>query len=77
MSGATVHVTWSLPFADLVSVSGYREHDYRGIYDTEQTSARWTYSSSPEEVQRFSQELRLVSTDGGNLDWILGAYYYN
>ena len=77
MSGGTLHVTWSLPFGDLVSVSGYREHEYFSIYASEQTSARWTYSSFPEEVQRFSQEVRLVSTDEGNLDWILGAYYYS
>ena len=74
--GANLRATVDLGSMTLVSISGYREHEYYGIYDTEQTDARWTYSSSPESVRRFSQEIRLASAPGEKLDWLAGLYYY-
>ncbi len=76
MWGGNLRLEWELPFADLISVSGYRGHKYAGIYDTEQTAARWTYSSSPEKVWRFSEEIRLVSNQDNSLEWIVGSYFY-
>ena len=74
--GAHLRATVDFGSVSLVSISGYREHEYYSIYDTEQTVARWTYSSFPESVRRFSQEIRRASAPGENLDWLAGVYFY-
>jgi len=75
-SGTSLRITVDLGAVELVSVSGYREHNYFGRYDTEQTDATWTYSASPEDVWRASQEIRLASIGGGPLEWVVGGFYF-
>jgi iron complex outermembrane receptor protein len=75
-SGTSLRITVDLDQVELVSISGYREHSYFGRYDTEQTDATWTYSASPEDVWRASQEVRLTSTGGGPLQWVIGGFYF-
>lgn len=62
---------------ELVSITSYRSHDYYNIGDTEMSPLDWIYDGDPENVNRFSQELRLVSNNDGAFNWIAGIYYFD
>lgn len=84
----SLEVTADLGFAELVSATGYSEHENEGQRD--QTDLLYTlaysYESFPmfsaftretEDFDSFTQEVRLVSTSESALSWIVGAYYSN
>ncbi len=73
--GGMLRGTISFDDVDLVSVTGYREHDYFNLGDTDMTPLRLIRDGDPEKVRRFSQELRLVSNNDSDLNWIVGLYY--
>jgi len=62
---------------ELVSVTSFRKHDYYNVGDTEMSPLDWVEDGDPENVKRFSQELRLVSNNEGAFNWIFGVYYFN
>ncbi len=62
---------------ELVSVTGFREHHYFNIGDTDVSPLDIGFDGDPEDVKRFSQELRLVSNSEGATNWIAGVYYLN
>jgi iron complex outermembrane receptor protein len=62
---------------DFTSITSYREHEYDNIGDTDMSPLRWLYDGDPEDVWRFSQELRLSSKGDTALSWIAGLYYFH
>jgi len=75
--GGSLRATLSLEGFDVVSVTGYRSHEYFNVGDTDVTPLDWGLDGDPEEVSRFSQEIRLVSDDSWNWDWLVGGYYFH
>ncbi|GAA0858648.1 TonB-dependent receptor [Aliiglaciecola litoralis] len=85
----TLEVEWNLGFATLSSSTSDYEHSGDSISDNTGFYAQnnwfaWFYGGSPRpmaQAQRtyedsgFSQEIRLVSTPGETVDWIVGAFY--
>ncbi|MEL6364451.1 MAG: TonB-dependent receptor [Pseudomonadota bacterium] len=71
-------------FATLQTISGYRKGDAFNLYDQTGIGPNNGFVQTPtlfrfpvnedEDIQQFSQEVRLVSAGDGALDWILGAY---
>jgi len=59
----------------LTNVLSYRSHEYYSRVDTDRSPIAMLYDGDPEEVDRFSGELRLDWTRG-NLAWLAGIYYY-
>jgi iron complex outermembrane receptor protein len=59
----------------LTNILSYRSHEYFSRADTDRSPLTFLYDGDPEDVDRFSEELRLDWTTG-SLAWILGAYYY-
>lgn len=74
--GASLKITKSFDGFDLISVSGYRSHEYYNIGDTEVSVLDWVYDGDPEDVTRMSQELRFASSGDNRVNWIVGGYYY-
>lgn len=75
--GANVKVNSDLGWAEGVSISAYRQ---------ERTSLRLDYDGSPidffglfidSEDAALSQEFQLLSSKGSDLNWVVGAFYYN
>jgi iron complex outermembrane receptor protein len=77
-----------LGFAELTSATGYSEYNENGNrdqtdllldggygYEFFPTFSAFTREDQKEE--RFNQELRLVSTGDGPLNWIVGGFYNN
>ncbi|MBJ7438873.1 MAG: TonB-dependent receptor [Sphingopyxis sp.] len=74
---ATGKVRYSFPGVDLVSITGYVETTVVTKLDYDGTSAEFFYFDEIQGVEDFSQELQLISTGSGSLQWVLGAYYFN
>ncbi len=75
-----------LDFANLTSVTGYSRSDFKSFDDSDASlnfyatagtgnpnAAAVTHFSVPTE--KFSQEIRLTSASGGNLEWLVGGFY--
>jgi len=82
----SLEITADLGFAELVSATGFSEHENEGQRD--QTDLLYTlnygYESFPifsaftretEDHESFTQEVRLVSSSDSVFSWIVGGYY--
>jgi len=60
------------------SISSFRTHDYFQSYDADNTEIPLTIREKADDLDAYSQELRLTSeVDGSPFDWIVGAIYYH
>lgn len=60
----------------VTGILSYRSHEYDNRSDTDRSPVSSIYDGDPEDVDRFSAELRADWTMGG-LDWLAGLYYYD
>ncbi len=61
----------------LISVTGYRRHNYSSRADTDGTQLKLVSDGDPEKVSAFSQELRLAGgDDASRFSWLIGGFYY-
>ena len=65
-----------LPFADLASITGYRNTFFTLRYDLDGSSTPLTNAIISEKSETFSQELRLSNSYEWG-DWLLGGYYFD
>jgi iron complex outermembrane recepter protein len=87
---ADLKIEWGLGDVTLTSVSSYTDRDVVVLRDASQLTGSITYGSfggTPAEVrfnsplydttqlEVFSQELRLASSGGGALEWLVGGFY--
>jgi len=59
------------------TITAYRETDVVNNYDIDFTSANLATLDEAQQLETFSQELRLTSSGEGDFDWMVGAYYFN
>ena len=75
--GATLHVNWDLGWAELQSVTGYRDFQVDRGQDVDFSNADvYLVGNTEEEFETISQELRLVG-DWNDFDWLVGVYASN
>ncbi len=74
--GVSVTVDADFEWAALKTISAYRTHDYFQSYDADNTEIPITIRETPEDLDAFSQEIRLTSNKDGAFEWIIGANYY-
>lgn len=76
MYDAVIRATLKLPFADLVSITGYQYFTAVQSTDYDGTDAPIIgFSIHPNFTHQTSEEMRLVSPARQTVKWILGAYY--
>ena len=61
----------------LTSVTGFDRLTYDQQQDNDFRPAKISYQHTRQKLSDFSQEIRLSSNKESNLNWIIGAYYYD
>lgn len=62
----------------LTSITAYRESTLKTNQDSDFTSADLlSLNSNRTDIETFTQELRLISTDGDRFDWMVGGFYFD
>lgn len=77
--GLSVEVNWGLGWADLVSISSYRQWRAWRAQDFDHSGAPYTYiphDGLKMGLTQYTQELRLQG-DTDRLSWLVGGYYSN
>ncbi|MEZ6001319.1 TonB-dependent receptor [Hyphomonas sp.] len=77
-SGVSVQGDYDMGFASLTSITAYRTSKAVTNQDADFTSADLLsrfYNDT--DIETFTQELRLTSNGTGNLDWMVGAFYFD
>lgn len=75
--GFSLHISQDLGFADLVSITGYRNVNKYSETDIDGGPNQSLQIFNDERNRQISQELRLDSKGSGPLKWVAGLYYYN
>lgn len=71
----TLELTLELESMDVVSLTSYTETDSRRYTDVDLREEYIFDADRDEEMDVFTQEIRLTSTHDGPLQWIAGAFY--
>ncbi len=74
--GASLNARIRFDSFDLVSVTGWRGHDYYVEGESDQLPFGIGRNFDPEKVHLFTQELRFESTGSGAWRWLAGLYFY-
>ena len=61
----------------ITTITAYRETDVVINYDIDFTSANLAALDEAQQLETFSQELRVTSSGEGAFDWMVGAYYFD
>ena len=72
--GLTLGLSWQLGDATLSSITGYSDFDRTYTEDSDGTPLIMIDTRSINEIDVYSQELRLASVTESGLDWVVGAY---
>lgn len=78
--GVSLEVNWDLEWANLTSITGYRDYKSGQGSDTDYGRVDVLFRTPSDDAfrqfQTFSQELRLQGEAfGGTLDWLVGAFF--
>lgn len=77
LSGAW-ELVWELGSGHQIkSITGYRDWDQEDWNDVDGVDINIIEGGLTHEMTLFSEEIQLVSPSGGDLEYILGLYYYN
>jgi len=77
--GLSVEAEWNLDFADLISLTAYREYEARRGQDFDHSGADFGFIPKDGIIQTFdvfTQELRLQG-ERDRLEWLVGLWYAN
>ena len=73
--GISVQADWNVNFANLTSITAYRNEANRSIQDVDFTGADIANKDQPDSYGTFTQELRLASRGNERLNWLLGGFF--
>ncbi len=75
--GANLKIKYEFPFATLVSITGHRDYEVDEMLDADFSSLDMIRMNYVQEDENFTQELRLVSPEYGQIQWLTGLYYFS
>jgi len=73
----SVRVNYEGEGYSLTSVTGYTQYDWKNIADSDYTNLDLLVQQTDQQFKQWSQELRLDTEIGDNLDVLAGFYYHN
>lgn len=74
--GVSAHLDMDFDAFTLTSITSFRHNDYLANYDADYNSLRFLDVNIDQEVDTFTQEVRLTSPGGEQIDWMVGGYYF-
>jgi outer membrane receptor protein involved in Fe transport len=75
--GGSIQVDWETGPISVTSITAYRELQNSFLTDIDFTSADIATETRAQDVQTFTQELRITSDFDGPLNFLLGAFYFD
>jgi len=75
--GGSVQMDWETGPLTLTSITSYRELDNNFLTDIDFTSADVATETRAQQVETFTQELRIASDFDGPINFLLGAFYFD
>ncbi|MBB34967.1 MAG: hypothetical protein CME88_02160 [Hirschia sp.] len=75
--GGSVTVEHEFGFADLLSISAYRNDDVFFSFDQDSGPAPFVNADLSQFGETVSQEIQLQSNENSPFEWVTGLYYYN
>lgn len=75
--GGSLQADWDLGFAQLTSITAYREQSDDTQTDVDFTGADLARNPQLRDYETFTQEVRLASTGDNRFNWLLGAFYFD
>ncbi len=77
-SGLSLQVDYDMDGATFTSITAFRNQSRFENADVDFTSARLiSTNSSDTEIDTFTQEFRLTSSGQGDIDWMIGGFYFD
>lgn len=76
-SGLSIQIDKEFSSFGLTSITSYREIDAFSIFDADFSSADIILGAGTNDFETFTQELRLTSKGDKNIDWTVGAFYFD
>jgi len=73
--GLTLGIDWDTDVGTVSFVTGYSDYDRVYAEDSDGTPLIMIDTEATNEIEVFSQEIRLASVSDSGIDWIVGAYY--
>lgn len=73
----SARLEWDFGPAMLVATTGYISNDWYQSTDIDMSNNPVQYQAWEMETTQFSQELQLISTSDGALDWIVGLFWFD
>jgi len=77
MDTGTITLDVQLGEFTLSSISGFASYDYQNACDCDFSALPFISVQESEDYEQFSQEIRLTSPAGEDLEYIAGFYYHN
>lgn len=74
--GLSGTIDFDIGFANLKSITAYREVSFLYKRDGDGTSFDIISGTQPVDYHQFSQEFRLVSKPSDHFEWLVGGYYF-
>jgi len=75
--GISAQVDYEFENFNVTSISSYRQIDSFSNIDPDFSSASLLSNDITNDIETFTSEIRITSTNGDKLDWQLGAFYFN
>ncbi|MFC2950549.1 TonB-dependent receptor [Marinicaulis aureus] len=66
---------WTIPGHTVTAITTYTDMDYDDANDADVTALSALHFEVEEQLEQWTQEIRLTSTDNETVDYIVGAYY--
>ena len=76
-SGISMQVDIDYEKFALTSITSLRKADSFSSVDVDFTSAELVNNEITTNIDTFTQEIRLTSTDGDKIDWMIGGFYFD
>jgi iron complex outermembrane receptor protein len=73
--GAALELTFDFDALTLTSITGYEDFDYGLLFDYDGSFGEYGHQHGQTDIETFSQEFRLASETGEQLEWQVGVEY--